>query len=125
MAGPFDRPMAIGQPDEPFDSGAPGGDPDVEPEALPGGGFNLTPAMAILMGSAASSLISGIMNQRNLREGREFQSDEAAKGRAFNREETRRGNILGSISGMGNRATQSAEAQSSALSRLAQLFGGV
>jgi hypothetical protein len=81
--------------------------------------------MAILMGSAASSLIGGIINQRNLREGRKFESEEAQKVRDFNREETRRANVLGSISGMGERARVGADARSSALSRLAQLFGGV
>ena len=88
-------------------------------------GFALSPAVAIAIGTAASGLIQGIMAQRNAAKTREFTSEEKEIDREAARRAQQQQNVLGSIGNIGTRAAQGAQAQGSALSGLASLFGGL
>jgi len=127
--------MALTNTGQPVDSGL--GTPitsDTNAATPPadGQGMNLGAAGWIAIGTAAATLMNGILAQRNAAKNRQFaaeQSDiarsDAAKAREEAQQERHQQNVVGAISNVGSRATQGAQAQGSALSGLASLFGGL
>ena len=101
--------------------------PDVAaaPPAAGAEGFNITPAVAIGLGTAAAGLIQGIMAQRNAAKNRAFQSEQSELAREEARKARQQAAVQGAIGNIGNQAAVGARQQGSALSGLASLFGGL
>ena len=99
-------------------------------------GFSLDPATAVIIGTMATGLMTGIMAQRNAAKNRQFTSEQGQIDRGFsaqqaaitaeaNRKARQEANVQNAIGGIGSRAQQGAAAQGSALSNIARLFGGL
>lgn len=98
---------------------------DTPATAPTGEGFNITPAVAIGLGTAAAGLIQGIMAQRNAAKNRRFTEEQNELAREEARKARQQAAVQNAIGNVGNQAAVGAQQQGSALSGLASLFGGL